>query len=177
MEHEGRRTIRVIILILLLFAVGVVGLGTRYKTVAMNDKVLMVERWTGRALFIYSDGSTNVVESSRSLRGPFLMSKTSPSYAGVQFRGKLKWRSGKTYFLVTSQPYNDVLKSARKNRKRQLVIDLMDREGFVVKTLWIPVSKMSALQNGEGETTSLEYRVAVSMCIQDFRDIKNWKVR
>jgi len=78
---------------------------------------------------------------------------------------------------VTAQPYNDALKKARKNRKAQFVIDLLDRDGFVVKTLWIPVYRMSPVKNGDEEIASLEYRAATSMCMQDFRDISNWKVR
>ena len=177
MAQEGRKTTTAIILIVFILAAGVAAFGIRYQAVPMDDKIIMVERWTGRAVLIYSDGSSNMVASSRSIRGPMLMAKTSSSYAGVQLRTKLKWRSNKTFFLVTAQPYNDALKKARKNRKAQFVIDLLDRDGFVVKTLWIPVYKMSPVKNGDEEITSLEYRAATSMCMQDFRDISNWKVR
>ena len=54
---------------------------------------------------------------------------------------------------------------------------MTDRDGFIIQTLWVPISKMKAVKNGEDETTSLEYRMSASLCIQDFRDIKNWKVK
>jgi hypothetical protein len=177
MENEGRRTISVLLVIVLVLAVATAAFAIRYKTVPFEDRVLMVERWTGRALLIYSDGSSNMVESGRSVRGPFLMPKTSSQYSGVQLRTKTKWRSGKAHFLFTAQPFADQLKEAHKNRKAQFIIEMMDREGFIIQTLKVPIYKMKQVQNGEGETTALEYRMSVSLCIQDFKDIRNWKVK
>ena len=177
MENEGRRTVSVLFVIVLVLAVAVSAFAVRYKAVSLGDKVLMVERWTGRAFFIYNDGSSNRVEVSRSLRGPFLMPKTSAKFAGVQVRTKTRWRSGKAHYLFTAQPYGGELEKARKNSKAQLVIEMTDRDGFIIQTLWVPVGKMRPVKNGEGEITSLEYRMSASLCAQDFRDIKNWKVR
>ncbi len=177
MENEGRKTISVLLVIVLVLAVAAAAFAIRYKTVPMDDKVLMVERWTGRAVFIYSDGSSNMVESGRSVRGPFLMPKTSSQYAGVQLRAKTRWRWGKAHYLFTAQPFGDKLEKARKNRKAQFVIEMTDRDGFIIQTLRVPIYKMEPVFNGEGETTALEYRLSVSLCIQDFKDVKNWKVR
>ena len=54
---------------------------------------------------------------------------------------------------------------------------MTDRDGFIIQTLRVPIYKMEPVFNGEGETTALEYRLSVSLCIQDFKDVKNWKVR
>lgn len=177
MENEGRKTISVLFVIVLVLAALAAAFAIRYKTVPLDNNVLMVERWTGRAVFIYSDGSSNMVESGRSVRGPFLMPKTSTKYAGVQLRAKTRWRSGKAHYLFTAQPFGGELEKAAKNRKAQFVIEMTDRDGFIIQTLWVPINKMKPVRNGEGETTSLEYRMSASLCIQDFRDIKNWKVR
>jgi len=177
MENEGRKTISVLFVIVLVLAALAAAFAIRYKTVPLDDKVLMVERWTGRAVFIYSDGSSNMVESGRSVRGPFLMPKTSKKYAGVQLRAKMRWRSGKAHYLFTAQPFGGEVENAAKNRKAQFVIQMTDRDGFIIQTLWVPIHKMKPVFNGEGETTSLEYRMSASLCIQDFRDIKNWKVK
>ena len=177
MEIEDRKTISLLMVIVFVLAVAVAAFAIRYKTVPMDNKVLMVERWTGRAVFIYSDGSSNRVEKGKSVRGPFLMPRTSSQYAGVQLRAKLRWRSGKAQYIFTAQPYGDELKKARDNRKAQFVIEMTDREGFIIQTLWIPIYRMKPVKNGEGEITSMEYRMSASLCLQDYRDIKNWKVR
>jgi hypothetical protein len=118
-----------------------------------------------------------MVEGGRSVRGPFLMPKTSTTHAGVQLRAKTRWRSGKAHYLFTAQPFGGELEKAHKNRKAQFVIQMTDRDGFIIQTLWVPVSKMKPVKNGDGETTSLEYRMSAKLCIQNFRDIKNWKVK
>jgi hypothetical protein len=177
METEGRKTISVLMVIVLVLAVAAAAFAIRYKTVPMDDKVLMVERWTGRAIFIYSDGSSNMVESGRSVRGPFLMPKTSSQYAGVQLRAKTRWRSRKAHYLFTAQPFGDKLEEAQKNRKAQFVIEMTDRDGFIIQTLWVPINKMKPVRNDVGEITALEYRMSASLCLQNFKDIKNWKVR
>jgi hypothetical protein len=177
MENGAKKSIFVVITVLVILAVGAGAFGIRYKTVPMEDKVLMIERWTGRAVFVYSDGSSNLVASTRSVRGPLMTPKRSSTYEGVQLRAKLKWHSGKTHYQISVQPYNDALMKARKNSKAYIVVDLLDRRGFMVKTLWIPVRKMRTVKNDAGEVISLEYGAGVSMCIQDFKDIRGWKVR
>ena len=87
------------------------------------------------------------------------------------------WRSGKTHHLFTAQPFGDKLEKAQKNRKAQFVIEMTDRDGFIIQTLWVPINKMKPVRNGEGEITALEYRMSASLCLQDFKDMKNWKVR
>jgi hypothetical protein len=163
--------------IVLVLAVAAAAFAIRYKTVPLDDKVFMVERWTGRAVVIYSDGSSNEVEGGRSVRGPFLMPKTSQRYAGVQLRAKTRWRSGKAHYLFTAQPYGEELERARKDKKAQFVIYMTDRDGFIVQTLWVPIGKMKPVKNGDGAITALEYRMSATLCVQGFRDIKSWNVK
>jgi hypothetical protein len=175
-ENNRSRVVRVLLVISIL-AIALGGFAFRYKTVNVEDSVFMVERWTGKAAFIYKDGSALSVETRESVRGPLLLPKKTSADVDAQMRLRIKWRSGKIHFALEVQPYTDWMKNARKSKKPHYVIELLDREGFVIKTLWVPVYKMKTNKDAEGTIDSLEYRASSSICSQDFKAIRRWDIR
>ncbi len=175
-ENNRNRVVRILFVVSIL-AIALGGFAFRYKTVNVDDSVFMVERWTGKATFIYKDGSALSVETRESLRGPMLLPKKTTADVAAQIRLRIKWRSGKIHYALTAQPYTDWMKNARKSKKPHYVIELLDREGFIIKTLWVPVYKMKTEKDAEGSIVSLEYRASSSLCSQDFKAIRRWDIK
>jgi len=172
---RGRLLILAVI-VLLILGLGLSGFMFRYKTTVFSDSVLLIDRWLGDVVVLYSDGTFKRVENSSELRGPALPSQNVYRDDEAAAEAGIKWRDGRVFLHLKVKPLSSMLKKAQRDRKSKIHISLIDRDGFVIQSFEVPVYKMAPVRDEENTITSLEYRIYMPLSREEFRAIHGWKV-
>lgn len=178
-QKPGTRPGRSRLPVILVFIVLVLGIALsaflfRYKTTVFDESVLLIDRWFGETIILYSNGTYKRIERGTELRGPGLQPLDVFREDDARASGEIKWRNGRIYLHLEIKPLTAKLKKARRDKKTKIHVRLLDRDGFLIQSFDVPVYRMTPVRDEENKITSLEFRTYKTLPKTDFRAIHGW---
>jgi hypothetical protein len=152
-------------LVLICCSIALSGCGSKqhdkgkYELLAQNGSVYRLNKQTGEVLFINSTWSeviqgtsTNEVQTNHLT----YLGEVKPNWLGdIKLSLKTTWRQNTLYYIFTMSPYDHVSSIIKTTSNAQLVLTVLDHDGFKLLAIPITLADLSATPGDKLESFQL----------------------
>lgn len=85
------------------------------------------------------------------------------------------WREGKLYYILTATPPNKI--DAKRSYYSKFEINMLDKSGFNLFELDVPLSSMSRVVDEKGKPSHFEQNNSYACTAEMYEDFTDWSVK
>jgi len=155
-----------------------------------NNELYVINTWTGEVSKVENDQVIPLHDVRSTAESPTektaILNPSSPTGYNFSVRPALKHRGGKLYYTVVlnkadytkgqknDKDWKEVIDNLSSEPFNILKLNLVDSDGFAIKTISVPMTKFSASLDNAGTVNRYTMQGKENMSLSDYLSVKDW---